>query len=150
MRALPLCLALLSAAPAAAFICPDPEPVQDFRAIAASPHSYVVVAGDLTVTGTGVEADNILSVPMRVQGRQLGGGGFGPRVTLDFTLRHDCGDALSCPVTGPEGEALVFLRRVGDALVLEPGLCSQNAHFGIDRATLDAVSACHTRGACGG
>ncbi|MBF9058696.1 hypothetical protein HKCCSP123_05820 [Rhodobacterales bacterium HKCCSP123] len=148
MRALPLCLAILSASPAAAFICPDPDPVRDFQAIAASPHGFVVVWGDLSATGAGQESGTVLQMPMRVQGRQLGRAGFTTPVTLDFTLRHDCGTALSCPVAAAEGEALVFLRREGEGLVLEPGLCSERAHFGIDRATLDAVAACHGRGDC--
>ena len=136
------------ASPAMGFICPDPDPVHDFQTVAASPHSYVVVFGDTTATAAGWEVGNTAYFPMRIEGRQLGRNGFATRVTLEFTVIHDCGTALSCPVTAGEGEALVFLRRDGDVLLLEPGLCSEHAHYGMTRAMLDAVAACHTQGAC--
>lgn len=133
----------------AAQICPELDPVRDFAAIASAPESYVVVFGTLSVTGEQRETGRFAVAPARVVGRQLGRNGFARRVSVEFELRFEC-TALSCPILGTGGEALVFLRREAAGLVLESGYCSRNEHYGVDPATLEAVAACHTRGACGG
>lgn len=152
-----VCIGL--AGPSAAFICPDPtsrraEILNHFVSITNSEASYIVVLGTVTVTGAERQRNGVASLPMQVQGVQLGASGFGQSVTYNFERRVICdqlpGDPGDCSVgyADRETDILLFLRRTGGGLVLDHQVCGGTAFGQIDDRLRAAVEACHVQGVC--
>ncbi|MFY0633898.1 MAG: hypothetical protein JXQ91_08795 [Vannielia sp.] len=154
--ALALTAAGLSAVPAVALSCLRPDPVRIYTQARDAEARYRIVHGTLTAQETvrrkrpapGSQATpKPVRVKARLQGMQLGRGGFATPIDTPVTVVLTCA-ASWCGGWPGAGQLLMAVQETSGGLSVESDACSSQIYSKPTRADLGRVLTCHKGGAC--